>query len=194
MKDIFGILGVALVMASMAPYGVAMWRKTVRPHAFSWIIWGTINTVVCAAQVVSGAGAGAWTSASAAVFNFAIGLYALKYGEKNITHADWAVFLCALAAVPLWVLTQNPVYAVMLLSLIDMMGFIPTVRKSWDAPHNEVLATFSIGAVGFAFALFAIDDFSFVNYCYPVTVLALNVVFTAVLLHRRRKIPKMSAA
>ncbi|MBI1214418.1 MAG: hypothetical protein GC185_01205 [Alphaproteobacteria bacterium] len=186
MKPLFGILGVVLVMGSMVPYARAMWHKTVKPHAFSWFLWGMINTVVCAAQVVSHGGAGAWTSAAAGFFNFTIAVYALKHGEKNITRSDWVIFLSALCALPLWVVTKDPLWSVVLLSVTDMMGFFPTIRKSWHEPHGEVLTTFAVGALGFIFAILALDDMSFVNYCYPATVLTLNVVFTVILLTRRR--------
>jgi hypothetical protein len=186
MLQVFGVLGVALVMGSMVPYARAMWHKTVRPHAFSWCLWGAINAVVCAAQVVSHGGAGAWTSAAAAFFNFVIAVYALRHGEKNITRGDWAIFLSALFALPLWAATKNPLWSVVLLSVLDMMGFFPTIRKSWHQPHGEVLMTFAVGAAGFAFAILALEEKTFVNYCYPATVLALNAAFTVILLYRRR--------
>jgi len=194
MKEVFGILGVALTALSLVPYAVAMWRRRVKPHAFSWFLWGLNNAVVCAAQAVSGAGAGLWTAAAAGLCCFAIAFYGLRFGEKNITRADWAVFVSALFALALWPLTRQPVWSVALITLVDFMGFIPTVRKSWHAPYDEVLSSFALGGAGFFFAVLALENPVFVNYCYPVTVMVLNTVFVGILLYRRRIVGRMAAA
>ena len=184
-KDFFGLLGVIFLMGSSVPYVIALWKRRAKPHAFSWILWSLINAVVCAAQVSDGAGAGAWPAAATALVNAGIAAYALKFGERNFTRSDWAVFLSALAALPLWVVTKDPMWSVILVSVIDTFGFFPTIRKSWHKPYEEVLMTFVLGEIGFFFALLAIENYSLTNWLYPGVVLATNSVFIATLSYRR---------
>jgi hypothetical protein len=185
MKDLLGITGTVLLMGGFAPYLYALWRKTAKPHAFSWFLWGIINAIVCAVQVSQGAGAGAWTAGVAATFNLGITVYALKHGERNITRGDWAVLVSVLMALPLWVMTSNPVWSVILVSVIDTVAFYPTLRKSWNRPHEEVATTFVLGMAGFAFALMALDNPSFTNVCYPAKVILTNGIFVSCLFYRR---------
>lgn len=185
MKDLFGILSVAFLLGSSVPYIVALWKKRAKPHAFSWILWSLINAVVCAAQVSDGAGAGAWAAGTTALVNGGIALHALKYGERHFTRSDWGVFLSALAAVPLWVATKDPLWSVILVCIIDTFGFFPTMRKSWHKPYEEVLMTFVLGEIGFFFALLAIENYSLTNWLYPGVVLATNSVFILSLSYRR---------
>ena len=186
MKEIYAICGVIAMLVCMLPYIVALYHKRAKPHAFSWLLWGFINLVVLAAQSTEGAGAGAWVIATNGTINTLLGLYALKYGERHFTKSDWAVFLVALSAIPLWWVTKDPWWSVLLVSFIDVVAFYPTLRKSWNKPHEEVAMTFVIGGVGFVFSLLALDNYNLVNSFYPVVVLAVNTVFISLLLYRRR--------
>jgi uncharacterized membrane protein HdeD (DUF308 family) len=186
MQEFIGILGTVFMMGGFAPYLLALWRKQARPHAFSWLSWGLINAIIFTVQLTENAGPGAWTAGIAGFFNIGIGLYAIRGGERNITKTDWAVFITVLSAIPLWVLTKDPVWSVVLVSVIDTLAFIPTLRKSWHRPHEEVAATFVLGMLGFICALVAIENHSFTNVCYPVKVLVTNSIFIGTLLYRRR--------
>ena len=43
----------------------------------------------------------------------------------------------ALAALPLWWLADDPLWAVMLTTTSDLLGFGPTLRRVWLRPHDE---------------------------------------------------------
>lgn len=185
-KAFFGITGAVLLAGSVLPYALAMYRGKIKPHCFTWLLWGLINAIVCAAQMQSSAGAGAWTSGATAIVNTVIGIFAAFYGTRDITRGDWAILLSALSAMPLWWLTDDPLWSVVLLSLIDALAFWPTYRKSWNRPWEEAALPFVIGGLGFTCALIALDTYSLVNVLYGATVLATNAVFITMLLMRRR--------
>jgi hypothetical protein len=182
----YGMIATGFMLAGYVPYLQALWRREAKPHTFSWLLWGTVNAIICAVQVAGNGGAGAWAAGVVAVFNIGIGLYAIRGGERNITRGDWAIFLSVLAALPLWALTKDPVWSVVLVSIIDTLAFVPTLRKSWRRPHEEVASTFALGIAGFAFALMALDNYSFANICYPAKVIVTNALFVGSLLYRRR--------
>lgn len=186
MKEIYGILGIIFMTGSLVPYFHAMWRKTIKPHAFSWLLWGTINSIVLAAQISEGAQSGAWPTVVSMLGTLGIGFYALKYGETEYTVSDWVFLTLALCAIPLWVMMKDPLWAVVLVCVIDLLAFFPTVRKSWKKPHQENALSFAIGSAGFFFSLMAIEKYVFSNYAYPALVMTANLVFVAMLLLRRR--------
>ena len=102
-----------------------------------------------------------------------------------MTKSDWAILVTVLAAIPLWAVTKDAFWSVILVSVIDTLAFIPTIRKSWHRPHEEVASTFVFGFIGFAFALLALENPSFINICNPVKVLCTNAIFIACLMYRR---------
>lgn len=186
MKEILGLMGTAVLMGGFAPYILALWRKTAKPHAFSWLLWGIVNAIVCAAQISEGAGPGAWTSGMAAFLNFCIGFYALRHGERDIAPADWLISGVALMAIPIWFAMKDPLWSVVLVSVIDTLAFLPTIRKSWLRPHEEVAATFVCGFAGFGLSLAAVDTYNFTNICFQSKVLVVNALFIGMLMYRRR--------
>lgn len=190
MKEIFGILGVAFLVGSSIPYIYALYKKRARPHAFSWTLWALINAIVFAAQLSDGAGAGAWTAGVTTIVNGGIALHAFIYSKIGFTRGDWLVFLSALLAIPLWIVTKDPLWSVILVSFIDTIAFIPTLRKSWNNPHSEVLMAFVLGMAGFACAILALDNYSVTNWLYPGTVMVTNSVFILALVLRRKRLAR----
>jgi hypothetical protein len=53
---------------------------------------------------------------------------------------DPGLFLAALLVIPLWLLAEDPLWAIMLPTLIELLGFGPTLRKAWWAPYSESVA------------------------------------------------------
>jgi len=40
-KEIFSLIAIALTFAAFLPYIRAILRDEIKPHVFSWVIWGT---------------------------------------------------------------------------------------------------------------------------------------------------------
>jgi len=189
-KEILGAIAAFISLASCPAYMWGIYKSGLKPHAFSWTIWGLITSIVFAAQVVEGAGAGAWNMGAAAAGTWAIAIAAFFYGERNITRSDWAAFVCALAAIPVWVMTKNPLPAVIIVSAIDSVSYWPTLRKSWIRPREESALMFVAGAVAFFFSLFAQENRNLTTLLYPVVITCMNILLIAMLLTRRRLMPE----
>jgi len=59
-----GIIGSAVSLLAAIPYGYAIYRRTTRPHLFSWLIWSVVTAIAAAGQFVAGAGPSAWCTAA----------------------------------------------------------------------------------------------------------------------------------
>lgn len=190
---IFGLLSVLAMLAARVTYFTSIWRGKTRPHAFSWFIWGVISSIGFAAQFAEGAGAGSWARGFGAATCFLLVILSLKYGEKHITRADWTTLAAALMAIPLWVLTKTPVWSVALVCIIDTVGYLPTVRKSWNKPLSESALSYGIGALGAFLTLLAIENYAVSTWLYPAVLVASNGSMALFLLNRRTRIPTGAA-
>lgn len=54
----------------------------------------------------------------------------LRWGDAWVKAADWGFFIVALSAFPAWYFTANPPWVVVILTLADLAGFGPTVRRA----------------------------------------------------------------
>jgi hypothetical protein len=185
-SEILGALAVTIGMVGYAPYLWSILKGSTKPHLFSWFIWATLTAIAFAIQISEGAGAGAWVTGITAAVCFLISALSLKFGEKNITRSDWATFIAGLAAIPLWLATSNPLYAVLLITVIDALGFWPTFRKTWHKPYEEALIAHFLSGTKWVFAVLALEQFTLNTALYPVSLILMNWVFVSMALWRRR--------
>lgn len=186
MKTALGIIATVIAFYSYIPYFRDIFRGKTKPHAFSWFIWLLLTAIGFLAQISDGGGAGAWATGFTALVAFFIFLTALRHGEKEITKSDWVCLTGALLAIGVWPFTDTPLLSVILITLIDALGFIPTFRKAYKKPHEETLQTYALSAIKFAIAIVALSNYSIVTILYPASLVVMNSLFVCMLLTRRR--------
>ncbi len=183
--EIFGLVSTALMLMSRAVYFNSIFKGQTKPHAFSWLIWGVISSIGFAAQVAEGAGAGSWARGVSAATCFMLVILALMRGERYIAKSDWVTLAVAFMAIPLWIATKTPFWSVLLVVIIDNIGYIPTIRKSWMKPYEEkALSYFISGACAF-FSLLAIEHYTPSTWLYPLVLTFSNTGMGSLLLIRR---------
>ena len=187
-KIIISIISVILVFVGYVPYIQDILKRKTTPHTFTFLVWAIASSITWALQVMGGAGVGAWITFAVSAVCIFIFLLCLKYGEKKITKLD-ILFLClALFSLFLWLVVHQPVWSVILIVLTDVLGFAPTLRKSWNKPHSETLFTWWVAAFRHGFGIIALEKFNILTLLYPVAWVAANVIFCIILLIRRRVI------
>lgn len=185
-KETLGSIAVALTFVAFAPYIYAILKGTVRPHVFSWVIWALTTTVVFLATLADDGGAGAWAIATSGGITFFIAVLAyLKRNDVNITKSDWAIFVLALSALPVWYLTTSPLHAVIILSFVDMLGFIPTLKKAYHQPYSESLLFFGLFITRTLLVILALENYSLTTLLFPCTITLLSLLIAGVVVVRR---------
>ncbi|MBI3573487.1 hypothetical protein HY090_00360 [Candidatus Kaiserbacteria bacterium] len=178
-------------MLAYVPYITGIFKGTVRPHVYSWLIW-TLSTGTATAGLWYGGGGWAAVSATiGVVFTFLFFLLSFKYGTKNITTSDTFFLLFALAAIGVWWQLHQPLLAIILVSLIDLSAYAPTYRKSWEEPWSETMLPWVLWAVQGCLLIIALKNYNplTLTFILSTTVLA-NFLLIAILFFRRRIIPK----
>lgn len=170
-KDAFGAAAVALTVLAYLPYLRAIVRGRARPHVFSWVIWTATTLVVFAAQVQSGAGAGAWPTGVSGLLTLTVAVLAFAHrADTAITRTDWAFLGAAGASLPWWYVTSDPLWAVVILTTVDVLGFGPTLRKGYRRPHEERPVFFGLVAASNVLALLALEHYALVTVLFPAAV------------------------
>ncbi|NBX66857.1 MAG: hypothetical protein EBQ96_07675 [Proteobacteria bacterium] len=185
-KIILGAIAVVMTIIAHLDYMRAIIRGTNRPHLFTWIIWTLLTVIILAAQISDNAGPGAWSTLAVLVPCVAITLMAIKSGEKNITKSDWAMFMAGLASIPVWLLTSNPFWSVIIVCLIDALAFGPTFRKAWFKPHEEATFMYGFNVPRHMLSVAAIANYSLVTTLYPAMLVFLNALMYIMIKLRRR--------
>lgn len=156
-----------------------------KPHSFSWLVWSVLGLTVYLIQVTEEAGAGAWVNGYSAIACAVIFLLALKFGEKKIVLVDWIFLLGAAAAYVLWLITKQALPSIILLTIIDFFGFLPTYRKSYHKPFEESASIYWLSSLKYVLSILAFSHWTLVNLFYPVALILFNGLFAVVLYLRR---------
>lgn len=186
-----GLLSIALTLVAYAPFITQIRRGAKRPHVFSWVIWTISTAIVFLAQVAADGGPGAWpTGISALLTAYVSWLAWSRCRDILITRADWFFLCAALGSVPLWYLTGDPLWAVVILTTIDVLGFGPTVRKLYVLPYEESLWFYLLFGTRSAVSLFALETLSLTTVLFPLAMVLSCIVVCSLLLWRRRVVAR----
>lgn len=180
------LLAALLTVAGFAPYIYSVVRGQTRPHLYSWLIWAIATVVVGAAQWVGGGGVGAYVTLFSGAISCGIaGLTWWRFDTAHIKPIDAFFLVVAACALPAWYLTDNPLTAVVMLTIVDIAGFGPTFRKSFHAPFAENLVLFYLVCIRNLVSAAALEHYSLTTLLFPVVIALANAVFIG-LIHWRR--------
>jgi len=185
-KEILGYAATLIGIIGYVPYFINIFANKTKPHAFSWLVWSILTGIAFAAQLTENAGPGSWVTGLTAVACFIIFLLALFKGERRFSLFDWISLTVALFSIVLWWMTRNPTISIILVTIIDAVGFLPTFRKGFHKPFEETATTFALSAIKFAPAIFALEAYTIATWLYPASLIVMNGLFVVMILIRRK--------
>lgn len=189
-----GFLSIAVSMAGYIPYIRDTVSGKTRPHVFSWFIWGVNTAIEFFGQIAGSAGTGAWVTGVSSFVCFLIAFLGFRRGNLEITKLDWFSFFAAILAILLWLITKAPYLSVLLVIIIDILGFVPTFRKAVVHPYEETLVTWFLNGLKFLIAILALEKFTFLSAVFPVYLIIGNwLVVVIILVGRNQKKQTTSA-
>lgn len=187
LQQLVSLAAIALTFVAYAPYLASIRTGQTRPHYYSWLIWSLTTSVVFFAQLSAEGGAGAWpTGVSALITLYVTWLAWTLHGDTHCTRLDQTFLVLALLSLPLWLLTADPLWSVIVLTAVDVLGFGPTLRKSWYLPQEESLLFYALFALRSALSVLALESLNLTTLLFPAAIAGACLVVCVVLWLRRR--------
>lgn len=187
-KYVLGVVAVVLTFVAYIPYYRDIIRGKTHPHIYSWSLWALLTILIVALQIKGGAGISTLVTVSAGLLCLGVIVLGLKHGKRDITVFDTLVAILSLIAMGFWLLANQPVTAIILVVVADVLAFVPTVRKSWHKPHTETLSLYATNSFRFLLALLAVKHYSILTALWPATWVVANGLFAAMLILRRQQL------
>jgi len=187
-KTSLAVIAIIMTIVGYFFYFKDIFANKTKPHAFTWLVWASLTAIAFLGQISANAGPGAWVTGTTAVISFIVFGLSINKGEKDITRSDKLSLLGAGIALALWPITNDPLLSVILITIIDFLGFVPTIRKSYRKPHEETMISYLLAAIKFMLAIIALDNYTVVTWLYPASLVIANILFVSMLVTRRRTV------
>ncbi len=185
-KFALSVLASLVMIGAYIPYFRDIFQRKTKPHAYTWLIWTITMGTATAGLWYGGGGWGTLSMLVVTILVLAVFLLSLKFGTRNITRSDTVVLIAALLAILVWWKLSSPLLAVIMVSVIDGLGYIPSFRKTFEEPWTETPSSWAIFAVSNALTIISLGEYNFLTLIYMVTTIVANIsIFSLCLLRRK---------
>ncbi len=175
-KFLFAIGASICSLLCFPPYIRDIFKGTTKPHKYSWLIWTILQATGAIVIFHESPGWGGLSLAIGAVLCGYIFFLSLSRGTKHITTFDTICLIGALLAIGIWIFLKDPILSILLVGVIDFVGFLPTLIKAYREPKTETQSTYVLSVFSFGFSLFALTQYTFSTVFYLASLLLTNVV------------------
>lgn len=189
MKEVFAVVATILAIIGNTSYLKDVWRGRVQPHPYTWFVWSIVSMTTFFGGLAKGAGIGALPTGVAEGFTVIIFLFSLKYlfqGKAgHIRMIDnYFLAICLLGLIP-WAITKDPTISVVIVVLIDIVAFIPTLRKTWAHPRSEQPLLYEMNVARHILTLFSLQSYNVATTFHSIAMICINSIMTLFIKHRK---------
>lgn len=182
MKETFAVIGAIVAIVGNIPYLLDVIKKRVEPHPYTWLVWTIVSGVTFFGALAKGAGVGVIPIGAAEVFTIIIFFLSLRYGFKNIRRIDTYFLVIALLGLIPWAMTKDPTISVIIVVGIDLVAFIPTLRKTWKKPRTETPILYGMNVLRHILTLFSLQAYNVATMLHSIAMITVNSVMTTIII------------
>ena len=167
---------IAIIFAGIGNgrYLIDVVKGKTKPHPYTWFIWSIVSGVVFFGQLVKGAGVGAIPTFIAEIFTIIIFFFSLRFGFRNIPKKDHYFLALALIGIIPWVLTKDPTISVIIVVIIDIIAFTPTLRKTWKYPTSETASLYGMNVLRHIITIYLLESYNIATTLHSSVMIIIN--------------------
>lgn len=181
-----GIIAGILSAMAFLPYCLSIWRGPTTPSRTTWIVWMVVGIFLATSYKAGGATHSAWVTYAYVLGPFLVLCLCWKKSRMQWTTLDFVCLIGAGMGGALWAVYNSPFMALAMNILMDFLGLLPTMKKSWREPEKENRLAWTLSAISSFVNLFAITQWELALWLYPVYMLLGNGSICAILWIRKR--------
>lgn len=186
MKEVLVVIASLFAVVGNVPYIRDVIKNRIHPHPFTWLVWSLVSCITFFGAVSKGAGLGAIPIFVSEVFTVIIFIYSLKNGFKHIRKIDFLYLtICLLSLIP-WYLTKDPTVSVIIAVFIDLIAFIPTIRKTWEHPQSESYILFVMNVLRHMIILFTVETYNIATTLHSMAMIITNALMTYLIVFKSK--------
>jgi hypothetical protein len=192
MEYIISHIGLISGLISLCAYGLyiySIYAGETKPSRSTWWILTLVGGLILWSSYALGAHENLWIQLSYVIGPLIVAFLSLRHGDgAGLSRLDISCLCGAGLSALFWIIFNSPLIGLLGSILVDFLGLIPTIRKSYTTPEEESPNAWLIETVASALNMLAISSwFTFLHkdWIYALYLFGVNGLI-AILLWRRR--------
>lgn len=192
MKEALAVIAATIAIGGYIPYLRDAFHERVKPHPYTWLVWTIVTGITFFGQLEKGAGIGALPTGVSGVLTFVIFIFSLKYGFKYVAKSDTIFLVAALLGLIPWFITKDPTLSVVVAVSIDLIAFVPTIRKTWGHPKTETPILYGANVLKHTLTLLSLQSYNIATILHSIAMIATNATMTVIILFKKEPAEPLS--
>lgn len=188
MLAFFGFLSSLTFILAELPYIRDVLRGTTHPHRTTWILAGSINSINVFNQMAAGATTSLPFFVVVAVATSTIAILSIWRGTGGLSKGDILCALIAVSGLILWAIFRTPTVSIVANIVAATAALIPTMIKSYKAPHTETHITWLLGTISTIFSALSVGSLNIQLLALPLHGVLLQGIIFGILALRTRSL------
>lgn len=197
-KTILGLLAGLITLVAFFPYILSILKEKTKPNRATWSIWTVNSVLLLTSYRAEGAKETIWLAVAYTIGCVTIALFTIKYGIGGWTKLDRFSLVGSILAVISWIII-GPLVTFIASLLIDLLGFIPTIYRSFHNPEGEDKISWIMWLGGGFLSLLLVDNIyvwqkwsidTFIVAAYPAQITITTVIIVWFLFRQKLKHPR----
>lgn len=183
---LFAALAASIIgLAGNVPYFIDIFQHKTKPERAMWWIYTVLFSVLFLAQMNAGAKWLLVVSGGYVLSSALIAVFSIRYGYGSFHRRDFISAGVAIIGLALWLVTNDPLIAILIVIFVDFAGFWLTLVKTWHAPHSETLITWQLSCLSAVISVFSIGSWNFTLVIYPLYAVFGTALIVWLIMYRR---------
>lgn len=171
-REILGIIAGILAIGGYIPYIISTLLRKTKPERASWIIWTIVGGILAFSYMATGDLKAIWLPFGYFFGPFIVMILSIWYGYSSWSKLDTFCIIAAILTLIPWFFYHEAIVTLLLNVLIDCLGAIPTIIKTYQEPDTEDLTAWIVFLIANTLQLFAITDWN-LSAIYPIYLFVL---------------------
>lgn len=181
------LLSVSISLTGAFAYLRDIFRGKSKPNLVTWGLWAFAPLIATGAALSAQADGWAtvriFMSGFGPLLIFTAGVFS-PYGRWKLSTFDYACGALSIVALVAWLGAGEPVVAILLAAIADLLATVPTMLKAWKYPETETAYTYLVGIFTAGLVIPAIPVWNIENAAFQVYLLIANTLLTFIVLRR----------
>ncbi len=170
MQLFLGFTALFLNLVGYFPYIRDILRNIVKPHPVTWAIWTILTIIVAFNQVRNGGGYSNLFLISTAILVGTVFILSLRFGMGGASKIDRACLVLASFLLLYWLITKETHRSTFYAVIIDGIGALPTLIKTYHHPKSETYTVWILAAIAGLLTVLSVPRLDWVLIIYPLYI------------------------